>query len=87
MPDWQPIETMPENTLALVFCPTNEQFPYCVDQFQWVDERYWEVVSESAGESGARRQIQEERTSKERAWDNSWGAEYWMPLPEPPTQP
>ena len=82
---WQPIETAPENTWILTYSPDNTDEPYAVDKWRW---RYWTeetVQSETTNAKGRRKVIQEER-KQEREWSQNWGAEYWMPLPDAPTQ-
>jgi hypothetical protein len=83
---WQPIDTLPENTYALVWLeyPAGEA-PCIVDKFIW---RVREVEDEMAdmrtpeGYKVRRYMVQEVR---EREWrDGGWGATHWMPLPNPP---
>jgi hypothetical protein len=80
--EWQPIETAPENTDILTWSSYNED-PFCVDRFHWVTDIMEEVQSETVNAKGRRKVIQEVH-EKRRAWDRGYGAEYWMPLPEPP---
>ncbi len=83
--NWQTIETMPEKTAALLYCPLDDVEPYKIGSFQWVQSVVSEVESETTNRLGTRRIIQE-RTEREREWSNGvWGAEFWTRLPEPPS--
>lgn len=79
MMEWQPIETLQEDTLALLWCPYGDE-PYEVDKFRWRVVREDELVS--ATET---RKVYETRERHEREWTrDGWSATHWMPLPSPP---
>jgi hypothetical protein len=82
---WQRIETAPENTEILTWSSYNDEQPYCVDRFQWVVEIETEVESDTRNATGRRRIIQE-REKRIREWLRGWGAEWWQPLPGPPSE-
>jgi hypothetical protein len=80
---WQPIETAPENTFILTYSPANSDEPYAIDKWRWHSWTEQNIESESANAKGKRKVIHE-ITHRERNWEANWGAEFWMPLPDPP---
>lgn len=80
---WQPIETAPENKDILCWSSYNDTDPFHVDRFRWVTETLEETESESRNVKGRRRIIQE-YSERKRVWERFYGAEFWMPLPDPP---
>ena len=77
---WQPIETAPENTEMLCYCGEYEPH-FFVARFKWESE-YEDVLVSKRGN----RRTYETRETKVRNWGDSesYGAEFWMPLPEAP---
>jgi len=86
MAEWQPIETCPENTKVLVWSEWDEDERVLVDKFRWVEISKWEIVSETSGRSGARRQTRQETITREREWNRGGSYRYWMPLPDAPPE-
>ncbi|MDE2099563.1 MAG: hypothetical protein KGL39_20085 [Patescibacteria group bacterium] len=82
MTKWQPIETCPENTWVLTYASWGDPPYVFITKFKWVERTQWDIESESRNEKG-RRQIMQERKEREREWD-TWGGDFWMPLPQPP---
>lgn len=80
---WRPIETCPEKTPVLTYASWGD-YPYVyVSEFRWKETTEWETISESSGASGCRRQIRQEKKTRDREW-TGWGGDFWMPLPDPP---
>jgi hypothetical protein len=85
MGEWQPIETCPENTWVLTYAEWRDAPQIEIGKFRWIENSEWETVSESSGASGARRQIRQEKITREREGEcGGYGGDYWMPLPAPP---
>ena len=80
MMEWQPIETLLEETEVLLYSPVDRP-NFCVGSFKWIsfDE---EVFISTRGN----RTTYETRTHREREWGNtlSYSATHWAPLPAPP---
>jgi hypothetical protein len=88
---WQTIDTCPENTWVLLAEPWAEAPSMAISKFRWEKRSAWEIVNESSGASGARRQTRQEKIATHRVWDNGLGQlgdgdyKHWMPLPEMPS--
>jgi hypothetical protein len=84
MGEWQRIETAPENTWVLVWCPwMGESEQILLDKYRWVNRETNEVESESRNARG-RRVILQYTSKRERSWEHGAHPEWWMPLPVPP---
>ena len=85
MAEWQPIETCPENTWVLCWASWETEPPIAACRFRWRQCSEWETVKESSEASGARRQIRQEKITREREWEGAfWGGDFWMPMPDAP---
>jgi hypothetical protein len=81
---WLPIETMPENTLALTWASWDPEIG--ISLFRCVKRVEQHVEHESHNAKGRRRIIQEVEV-QEREWEGSHHEPtHWMPLPAAPSQ-
>lgn len=85
--DWEPIESLPEGVMALLWtpCDANGEARIFVDRY-FIAKRLVEEVESECRNAAGRRRIIQERTVTDRQWmDDGWSATHWMPLPKPPT--
>lgn len=80
---WRLIETLPENTLALLYAEYEPRI--CIGSFRWKEIVEDELISDHPNAKGGRRKVFQEKVTREREWDaENWGATHWRPLPSPP---